>query len=64
MFAFLGKTEQAVRLLDAATERNFCTYPSVDRDPLFDKVRDQDSFKAARQRALQCYEKFAPATKS
>jgi hypothetical protein len=46
-FALLGQGEPAVRLLNAASERNFCTFPSVDRDPLFDGVRQKDSFKKA-----------------
>ena len=61
MFAFVGKEEPAARLLHAASARNFCVYPSVDRDPLFDKIRQSEKFKAARQEGIACYEKFAPA---
>ena len=57
--AFLGKDALAVRLLDAASERNFCTFPSVDRDPLFDRIRHSDAFVAARQKAQACQAKFA-----
>lgn len=64
MFAFLGQEEPAIRLLNAASERNFCTYPSVDRDPLFDKIRQTDSFRDARRKAIECQQKFAPATKA
>jgi tetratricopeptide (TPR) repeat protein len=59
MFAFLGQEELAVRLLNAATDRNFCIYPSVDRDPLFDKIRNLDSFKAARRKGMECQQTFA-----
>ena len=62
MFAFLNQQDAAVRLLDAATERNFCTYPSVDRDPMFDKIRQSEAFKAARQKAMGCQQEFAPKT--
>jgi hypothetical protein len=63
MFAFLGQEAAAVRLLNAATDRNFCTYPSVDRDPLFDKIRNRDSFKAARRKGMECQETFATQAK-
>ena len=59
MFALLGKDTPAARLLDAASDRNFCTYPSIDRDPLFDRIRQTDAFKAARQKAQACQQKFA-----
>ena len=59
----LAEDKLAVRLLNAASERNFCTFPSVDRDPLFDSIRQKDSFKAARKKAMDCQQKFAPATK-
>jgi len=63
MFAFLGKKDIAVRLLDADSKHSFCIYPSVDRDPLFDKIRESDEFKAARQAGIDCQQKFAPYAK-
>ena len=62
-FAFLGKDEAAVRLLNAASDRNFCTYPSVDRDPLFDRIRQKEDFQAARQKAEACQRRFIPEIK-
>ena len=63
-FAFLGKEEPAIRLLNAANDRNFCVYPSVDRDPLFAKLRSLESFKAARAKGMACQAKFAGAAKA
>lgn len=59
----LGKEGPAVQLLKAASERNFCVYPSVDRDPLFNKLREQEAFKAARREAMECQAKFAAQAK-
>lgn len=59
MFAFLDKKDAALRLLDADSKHNFCVYPSVDRDSLFDKIRDSGDFKAARQLGMECQKKFA-----
>jgi len=60
MQAFVGNKDPAVRLLRAASEHGLCVYPSVDRDPLFDKIRDSPEFKAVRQAGIECQKKFAP----
>jgi len=41
-----GKKDAAVRLLQVASEQGLCVYPLVDRDPLFNKIRDSTEFKA------------------
>jgi len=59
MFAFLGDKEAAVRLLEADSKQGFCVYPSVDRDPMFDRIRNSKEFLAARQSGIECQQKFA-----
>jgi hypothetical protein len=54
------KEDGAIRLLQAATEHNLCVYPSVDSDPLFDKIRDLAEFKSVRQADIDCQKRFAP----
>jgi eukaryotic-like serine/threonine-protein kinase len=63
MFAFVRKEDAAIRLLRAASEHSHCVYPSVDSDPLFDKMRQSKEFKAARQAGIDCQKKFAPYTR-
>jgi hypothetical protein len=58
--AIKDKEDGAIRLLQAATEHNLCVYPSVDSDPLFDKIRDLAEFKAVRQADIDCQKRFAP----
>ena len=41
-----------MRLLQAASEQGLCVDPSVDRDPLFNKIRDSTEFKAVRQAVI------------
>jgi hypothetical protein len=60
MHAFLGKKDAAVRLLWAASEHDLCVFPSVDRDSLFDKIRDSEEFRAVRQAGVECQKKFVP----
>jgi len=59
LFAWLDKKEAAVRLLDADAKRNFCVYPAVDNDHMFDKIRNTPEFQAARQTAMACRERYA-----
>jgi TolB-like protein len=63
LLSFVGKKDAAIRLLQAATEHSFCIYPSVDYDPLFDKIRQSDEFKAVRLQGIECQKKFAPYAK-
>jgi len=63
LFASLGKKEAAIRLLTADAKVNFCVYPAVDHDPMFDKIRESPEFKAARQGAIECLQRFAPYSK-
>ena len=63
MLAWAGKEQPALRLLDAGAKHNFCTYPSLDRDTMFDSIRNAPAFREARQTAIACRDKFAPYTK-
>ena len=58
--SFCRKKDGAIRLLRAASEHDLCIYPSVDHDPLFDKIRSSPEFKAVRQAGIDCQKKFAP----
>ena len=60
LFAFLGKKDTAIRFLQADSEHNFCVYPAVDREVLFDRIRQSAEFRAARQDGIECQKKFAP----
>jgi serine/threonine protein kinase len=60
LYAFVGKKDAAIRFLRADSEHDFCVYPSVDHDPLFDKIRESAEFKAVRQAGIECQKKFAP----
>jgi eukaryotic-like serine/threonine-protein kinase len=63
MQAFVGKKDAAVRLLRAASAHGLCVYPSVDRDPLFNKIRDSTEFKMVRQAGIECQSKLASYAK-
>ena len=60
LFAWLDKKDAALRLLDADARRNFCVYPAVDNDHMFDKIRSTPEFQVARKDAIACQQRFAP----
>jgi TolB-like protein len=63
LFAFLGRNDAAMRLLDTDAKHSFCVYPAVDNDTLFDRMRESSELKAARQAGIECQKKFAPYAK-
>jgi hypothetical protein len=56
----LDKKDAAIRLPAADAKLNFCVYPAVDHDPMFDKIRQSPEFRAARQAGVDCQRRFAP----
>lgn len=53
-----GQTDPALRELRKAIKGNYCSYPAVDNDPLFDPVRQRQEFAEIRQLAMECQQKF------
>ena len=59
--AFCGQTEKALSLLSKAVEGNYCSYPVMDSDPFFDKIRHAPEFLKIRTAAMACQQKFLTA---
>jgi hypothetical protein len=58
VLSFCGEGRAALRQLKRAVQRDYCSYPAMDTDPLFDSIRQQPQFAALRQAALQCQKNF------
>ncbi|HVE65861.1 MAG TPA: hypothetical protein VNC59_04710, partial [Thermoanaerobaculia bacterium] len=56
--AFCGDRESALHLLRKAVEGNYCSYPAMDRDPLFDSIRKTPEFAEVRRAAMACHQRF------
>ena len=56
--AYCGETDAALRMLKIAIERNYCSFPAIDRDPFFDKLRGNPQFEKLRQSGMACHEAF------
>lgn len=59
---YCGRPDQGIRMLSHAVEGGFCSYPAVDLDPVWNGLRDDPGFRAIRQRAIACRERFEQMT--
>jgi hypothetical protein len=55
---FCGERERALQLLRKAVEGNYCGYPALDRDPLFDSIRKKPEFAEIRKLGIACQQRF------
>lgn len=56
--AYCGQTNESLRLLKLAIDANYCSYPAMDLDPFFDKIRTAPGFANVRAAAIACHENF------
>ena len=58
LLSFSRQTEAALRQLRKAIQGNYCSYPAMDQDPLFDPIRQRPEFAVLHQAAIQCQQNF------
>ncbi len=56
--AYCGQTEAALRMLKTAIDRHYCSFPTVDKDPFFDKIRTNPQFQKLRLAGQTCHNDF------
>jgi len=56
--AWCGYHETALRLLETAVEQNYCSWPAVDLDPLWDPLRADAEFLRIREKAMTCHQRY------
>jgi len=56
--AYCGQTNAALRMLNLAIKRNYCSYPAMDKDPFFDKFRSNPEFSNIRAAGVVCHDNF------
>jgi len=56
--AYCGQTSESLRLLKLAVDGNYCSYPTVDLDPFFAKIRTARGFAEVRAAGIACHENF------
>jgi hypothetical protein len=58
VLSFCGQQDAALRQLRKAIKWNCCSYPAMDKDPLFGPIRQRPEFAELRQAAIQCQQSF------
>ena len=53
-----GLPKESVDMLRQAIKRNYCAYPAIDHDPLFNKIRNTPEFAEVRALGIECQKKF------
>jgi DNA-binding winged helix-turn-helix (wHTH) protein/tetratricopeptide (TPR) repeat protein len=61
MLAYCGRPQDALRFIDRAVERGFCTFPAMDLDPIWTPMRGDPEFQRLRDKGIACFEKFRHA---
>jgi TolB-like protein len=56
--SYCGLKDAALEMLRTAIEGNYCSYPALDSDPLFEAVRAMPEFVAIREAARTCQMEF------
>ncbi|MGA9896454.1 MAG: hypothetical protein WBQ09_00005, partial [Terriglobales bacterium] len=58
VLSFCGQAGAALRQLRKAIEGKYCSYPAMEKDPLFDPIRQRPDFAELRQAGIQCQQDF------
>ena len=53
-----GEPDRALRLLRSAVEHRYCSYPLLDRDPMFEPVRSRTEFAEILDAGRECQQRF------
>ena len=58
VLSYCGQGDAALRELRKAIKANYCSYPAMEKDPLYNPIRQRPEFAELRQEAIQCQQTF------
>ncbi len=58
VLSFCGQGDAALRQLRKAMEGKYCSYPAMEKDPLFDPIRQRPEFGELRRAGIACQQDF------
>ncbi|HEY4054298.1 MAG TPA: winged helix-turn-helix domain-containing protein, partial [Terriglobales bacterium] len=56
--SFSGQVDAALRQLRRAIQGNYCSFPAIDSDPLFNTIRNHAGFSELRESGIECQQRF------
>jgi hypothetical protein len=58
VLSFCGRPREALRFVERGVDGNYCSYPSLDLDPVWSGLRADSEFQRIRGKAMACHERF------
>jgi DNA-binding winged helix-turn-helix (wHTH) protein/TolB-like protein len=58
VLSYCGESDEALKQLQKAIQRNYCSYPAIENDPLFKGIRQRPEFAELRQAGMSCQQAF------
>lgn len=58
MLSYCRRTQEALRLVELAVDHGFCSFPALDLDPIWTKLRADPEFQRIRTKAIACRDRF------
>lgn len=59
MLVYCGRPEAALRFVERAVDGNFCSYPALDLDPIWARLRSEPGFQRVRDKGKACHDRFS-----
>jgi DNA-binding winged helix-turn-helix (wHTH) protein/TolB-like protein len=58
MLVYCDRPREALRLVERAVDGGFCSYPALDLDPIWARMRSDPEFQRIRIKAMDCHDRF------
>ncbi len=58
MLVYCRRPQDALRFVERSVDGNFCSFPALDLDPIWEGMRDEPEFQRIRGRAMACHDRF------
>jgi tetratricopeptide (TPR) repeat protein len=58
ILVYCGRPQEALQFVERSVDKNFCSYPALDLDPIWVSLRNEPEFQRIRVKAMACHERF------
>lgn len=58
ILAFCGRPQEALQFVEHSVDKNYCSYPALDQDPIWTSLRNDAEFQRIRVKAMACHDRF------
>ncbi len=58
VLVYCGRPQEALRFVERGVDGNYCSFPSLDLDPIWTRLRGDPEFQRIRVKAMACHDKF------